>query len=248
MSTRNAFARATGVFLSGAVILLTLNGCAAGSPASSQAAAQQGSSPGTAVAPGTPGTSGAAANAVPAGDPQDPLGIGANQAKICAQQTPGGFSRFAILVHNTTGESFTIKDINLKSPQSLSITSAQASAANRAGHGNHGAAPASEAATEPTSAPESPTASQSHSGHAGHSSAAPSPGAGASAETPSEPGPAEGYEVRPGAHLDVIVDVAIDAGAEIGTAGNVEVRYSSIEQDFAVLNNVELDIRRGICS
>ena len=41
MSTRNAFARATGVFLSGAVILLTLNGCAAGSPASSQAAAQQ---------------------------------------------------------------------------------------------------------------------------------------------------------------------------------------------------------------
>lgn len=243
MPEQNAFSRAGRVLLGGTVILLALNGCAAGAPGSSPAAAQQGPDAATGRS-GAPGTSAAAANAAVAGNPEDPLGIGANQAKICAQQPPGGFSRFAILVHNTTGESFTIKDINLKSAQALSITSAQAAAANRAGHGNHGAAPAGDSA----SASASPPAAQSNSGHARHSSAAPSPGAGASAETPSEPGPAEGYEVKPGAHLDVIVDVAIDAGAEIGTAGNVEVRYSSIEDDFAVLNNVELDIRRGICS
>lgn len=216
--------------LGGAAALLLLGGCGTTSAV------------GPAAAPGMAGTSVTDAIVAEVTGP-DPLAITGEQAKICAQQTPGGFSRFAILVHNTTGSSFTINSVALVQPESLSITSAQAAPANRAGHGNHGgpSAPGAEAAA---GAPAPAT-----SGHAGHTSAAPpsdAPGAGGA--PPSEPGPAAGYEVRPGAHLDLIVDVAVAAAAQTGTARNVEVKYSAIERDYSALQNLELEVRKGACS
>jgi hypothetical protein len=170
----------------------------------------------------------------------DPLAITGEQAKICTQQTPGGFSRFAILVHNTTGSSFTINSIALVQPESLSITSAQAAPANRAGHGNHGGPPAPGA--EAAAGAQAP-ATSGHAGHTGAASSGP-----AATMPPSEPGPAAGYEVRPGAHLDLIVDVAVSATAQAGTARNVEVKYSAIERDYSALQNLELEVRKGACS
>ena len=215
------------IFFGGAAALLLLSGCGVGSAVDS--------GPG----PGLAGTSVSGALAAEVSGP-DPLAITGEQAKICTQQTPGGFSRFAILVHNTTGSSFTINSIALVQPESLSITSAQAAPANRAGHGNHGGPPAPGAGAA-AGAPAPAT-----SGHAGHTGAASS--GPAATMPPSEPGPAAGYEVRPGAHLDLIVDVAVSATAQAGTARNVEVKYSAIERDYSALQNLELEVRKGACS
>ncbi|CAI3797459.1 hypothetical protein [Pseudarthrobacter sp. MM222] len=218
------------ILFGGAAALLLLSGCGVGSAVD------------PAPSPGMAGTSVSDALVAEVTGP-DPLAITGEQAKICAQQTPGGFSRFAILIHNTTGSSFTINSVTLVQPESLSITSAQAAPANRAGHGNHGTAPG------PGTAAAAPAPAPATSGHAGHTSAAPTSDApGADRTPPSEPGPAAGYEVRPGAHLDLIVDVAVAAAAQTGTARNVEVKYSAIERDYSALQNLELEVRKGACS
>ena len=215
------------ILFGGAAALLLLSGCGVGSAVDS------------APGPGMAGTSVSDALVAEVTGP-DPLAITGDPAKICAQQTPGGFSRFAILVHNTTGSSFTINSIALIQPESLSITSAQAAPANRAGHGNHGGPPAPGA--EAAAGAPAP-ATSGHAGHTGAASTAP-----AATTPPSEPGPAAGYEVRPGAHLDLIVDVAVAAPAQTGTARNVEVKYSAIERDYSALQNLELEVRKGVCS
>jgi hypothetical protein len=214
------------ILFGGAATLLLLSGCGSRSAMD------------PAPSPSTAGTSVSDALAAEVTGP-DPLAIAGEQAKVCAQQTPGGFSRFAILIHNTTGSSFTINSVALVQPESLSITSAQAAPANRAGHGNHGTAPGTAAAA----------AAPATSGHSAHTSAAPSTAdPGADKTPPSEPGPAAGFEVRPGAHLDLIVDVAVDTTAQTGTARNVEVKYSAIERDYSALQNLELEVRKGACS
>lgn len=217
----------TGRMLSGgAAALLLLSGCGSGS----------------AAAPGPTAHAVAGDAPVLQDTGPDPLAIEGEQAKICAQQTPAGFSRFAILVHNTTGSSFTINSVALVQPRSLSITSAQAAPANRAGHGSHGAPKPQGADTAGgSSAP-------AVSGHAGHGSAPAPAGPGASDPAPAVPQPAEGFEVLPGAHLDLIVDVAVDAAAQSGSARNVEVKYSAIERDYSALQNLELEVRRGACN
>ena len=217
------------ILLGGAAALLLLSGCGSTSAVDS--------APGPRMAGASVGDALAAEVTGP-----DPLAITGEQAKVCAQQTPGGFSRFAILIHNTTGASFTINSVALVQPESLSITSAQAAPANRAGHGNHGGPPAPGA--EATAGAPAPATS----GHAGHTGAEPAPAAPGATTPPSEPGPAAGYEVRPGAHLDLIVDVAVAATAQTGTARNVEVKYSAIERDYSALQNLELEVRKGACS
>ena len=61
------------------------------------------------------------------------------------------------------------------------------------------------------------------------------------------PKPVEGFELAPGAHADVTVDVALDAAAARGTAQDVEVNYASIEHDYSVRHHLQLEIRKGSC-
>ncbi|WP_104138101.1 hypothetical protein [Arthrobacter sp. ZGTC131] len=244
------------ILLGGAAALLVLSGC--GAPGIEQSLRAQ-PAPAAANAAGVAASASPAPSAGPTGTaipapaaasrPEDPLSVGANPAKLCAVQTSNGFARFAVLLHNNTDQSFTMGEIKLLAPKALGIVSALATPANREGQGHHGAGPA-DGGAEPADGAETPTAASSHSpGQTGHhsGSAEPPSSSPSTPATPAVPEPVAGFELAPGAHADLTVDVALDAGAVRGTARDVEVNYSSIEHDYSVRHNLQLEIRRGSC-
>ncbi len=160
----------------------------------------------------------------------DPLGIAKDGAKLCGVQPKQSFQQYTLLLHNPTLETFTFSDIALGSPEGLSVVSVEVTPANKEGHGNHGAAPGS--------AP-----------HAEHE-AAPSPAV--TEPEPStfevEPVPVEGFVFKPDAHIDIVVEVALEETADRGTAENVAVHFSSPDREYSVAHPLNITVDRTSCS
>ncbi|MBG6185127.1 hypothetical protein IWX65_003106 [Arthrobacter sp. CAN_A214] len=160
----------------------------------------------------------------------DPLGIAKDGAKLCGVQPQNSFQQYTLLLHNPTLETFTFSGVELGSPQGLEILSTEITPANKEGHGNHGAAPAG----------------ADHSGH----DATPIP-----TETEPEsstflvdPVPAEGFIFEPDAHIDIVVEVALDETVETGTADNIVVDFSSPTRDYSVAHPLSITVERTTCS
>jgi hypothetical protein len=162
---------------------------------------------------------------------EDPLNIGADGAKLCGVQPKDSFQEYTVMLHNPTLEVFTFGDISLGSPENLRVVSAEITPANKEGHGHHGAGDDAGA----------------HGGH--EESAAPTAEA---AEEPStflvEPVPAAGYRFEPDSHINIVVAVALEEGADNGTAENVLVEFASSEREYAVPHDLEIEIDRTTCS
>lgn len=161
----------------------------------------------------------------------DPLGIAKDGAKLCGVQPQNSFQQYTLLLHNPTLETFTFSGVELGSPQGLRIVSTEVTPANKEGHGDHGAAPAG-------------------AGHSGHDAAAPTP-----TETEPEsstflvdPVPAEGFIFEPDAHIDVVVEVALDESVETGVADNIVVDFSSPTRDYSVEHPLDITVERTACS
>jgi hypothetical protein len=171
------------------------------------------------------------AEAAPTGDVwgDDPLGITEDGATLCGVQPKDSFQQYTLLLHNPTLETFTFTDIELGSPEGLSVVSAEVTPANKEGHGNHGAAPGS-----------------SHAEH----EAVPSP-AGTEPEPSTfevEPVPVEGFAFEPDAHIDIVVKVALEETADRGTAENVAVGFSSPAREYSVAHPLNITVDRTSCS
>ncbi|WP_104118995.1 hypothetical protein [Arthrobacter sp. B1805] len=159
----------------------------------------------------------------------DPLGITKDGATLCGVQPEKSFQQYTLLLHNPTLETFTFTYVELGSPEGLSVVSAEVTPANKEGHGNHGAAPGP--------------------AHAEHE-AVPSP-----AETEAEPStfevepvPVEGFVFEPGAHIDIVVKVALEEAADRGTAENVAVGFSSPAREYSVAHPLNITVDRTSCS
>lgn len=163
----------------------------------------------------------------------DPLNLADNGATLCTKQPAIGFQEFTVLVHNEALETFTFEDISLKDPTGLSIVSAEVSKANRDGHhkahGGDGGADGGD--------------------HGGHS-AAPAPEESAAAEPtgPVTPVPADGYNITTHEYVNLVVAVAIEEGAESGSAQGITVAYSANGQEFTGTHPLIVQLERESCA
>ncbi|MBG6226723.1 hypothetical protein IWX63_003325 [Arthrobacter sp. CAN_A2] len=168
--------------------------------------------------------------AAPAGDVwgDDPLGVAKDGATLCGVQPEKSFQQYTLLLHNPTLETFTFSDIALGSPRGLSVVSVEVTPANKEGHGNHGAASGS--------AP-----------HAEHE-AVPSPAETEPSTFEVDPVPVEGFVFEPDAHIDIVVEVALEETADRGTAENVAVQFSSPDREYSVAHPLNITVDRTSCS
>ncbi len=160
----------------------------------------------------------------------DPLNIAADGAKLCGVQPKESFQEYTVMLHNPTLEVFTFGDISLGSPKDLRVVSAEITPANKEGHGHHGAGDDAGA----------------HGGHG--DSAAPTTEAAEPSTFLVEPVPAAGYRFEPDSHINIVVSVALEEGADNGTAENILVKFASTEREYAVPHNLQIEIDRTTCS
>ncbi|MBG6226746.1 hypothetical protein IWX63_003348 [Arthrobacter sp. CAN_A2] len=158
------------------------------------------------------------------------MGIAKDGATLRGEQPEKSFQQYTLLLHNPTLETFTFSDVALGSPKGLSVVSVEVTPANKEGHGNHGAAPGS-------------------ASHAEHE-AVPSP-----ADTKPEPStfevdpvPVEGFVFEPDAHIDIVVEVALEETVDRGTAENVAVQFSSPDRAYSVAHPLNITVDRTSCS
>ncbi|MEG9247859.1 hypothetical protein V6S67_07165 [Arthrobacter sp. Soc17.1.1.1] len=162
---------------------------------------------------------------------EDPLDLAQDGAILCGVQPTDSFQRYTLLLHNPTLETFTFSGVELGSPENLSILSAEVTPANKEGHNHHGAA------------------SKESGAHAGHDAAGtPLPAPTATATTPAEPRPVRGFAFVPDAHIDIVVEVALDETAETGTAENITVDFTSPNRDYSVAHPLDITVERTTCS
>lgn len=213
---------------------LNVNGDrSAGASSSSQAATPEDSESGVAGS-GAPEAGGEAAGAVAVGSDwgDDPLGIAQDGATLCGVQPRDSFQQYTLLLHNPTLETFTFSGIELGSPEGLSIVSAEVTPANKEGH-HHAAAPG---------------AGGAHTGHDAVPTPAPSPTPTKPSTFSVKPVPAQGFAFVPDAHIDIVVEVALDESVETGTAENITVNFSSPNRDYSVAHPLNITVERTTCS
>lgn len=150
----------------------------------------------------------------------DPLNVGVNGAKLCSKQPPTGSSTFTILVHNATDQVFTLGDVELGSPQQLTLQSVQVSPANREGH--HSSSDQTMDMDMDMEESEAPA--------------------------PAEPVPATGFKIETHDYINVLVEVSIEENADSGTAAYVELDYSSADRDYTVQHPVEIELTKNGCA
>ncbi|WP_146070809.1 hypothetical protein [Arthrobacter sp. B1805] len=154
----------------------------------------------------------------------DPLNVGIDGAELCGVQPDDSRLRYTVMLHNPTLETFTFGEMELGDPQGLIILSSMVQTANREGHHHPGAE------------------TGAHGGH----SAAPTP------TTPPEPigppVPADGYQLVPDAHVNIIVTVELAEGATHGSADNILVAFSTPERDYSVAHNLKIDVDATSCA
>jgi len=192
-------------------------------------------SPTAGSVPGQP-TQGGVSEDAPAGTDwgEDPLNIRAGGAILCGVQPRDSFQQYTVMLHNPTLEIFTFSNIHLGSPEGLRIVSAEIAPANKEGHAHHGGGPG--AAGLP--------------GHDSGHGAAPAPAATSSEPSTFQvkPVPASGYAFEPGAHINIVVEVALEDQEDSGTAENIVIDFSSPARSYTVAHPLEITIDRHSCT
>ncbi len=161
---------------------------------------------------------------VGSGVSEDPLNVGADGAALCGVQPKDSRLSYTVMLHNPTLETFTFGEMALGDPEDLTVLSAKVQTANREGHHHGGAA---------------------KGGHDAHA-AAPTP-----TKAPEPIGPpveAEGFELEPDAHVNIIVTVELAEGASHGHAENIVVAFSSAEREYAVPHPLTIDVDAASCT